>query len=184
MKWWSIKKQGVILTSQIPFLGMLVYDAVGNHLSMPPCSLRRGRRPTQCEEGGYDTYGSEENHFPSPHPHFTVHFYPSLPKPQFLQYVGQNYLNIFASFSIFSSLVISLYNSMMFSSKFSLALWTRDLSFAKVDVSSLKWNKIKCFFIWSNRGFGIVMYLIAKPLKYRDIKSEQADTRTVTRLHS
>ena len=36
----------------------------------------------------------------------------------------------------------------------------------------------------NNRGFGIVMYLIAEPLKYREIKSEQADTRTVTRLHS
>ena len=70
---------------QNPFLGMPISDAVGNHLSIPPCSLRRGRMPTQCEEGGYDTFGSEENRFPSPHPHFTVHFYPSLPKPQFLQ---------------------------------------------------------------------------------------------------
>ena len=130
-----------------------------------------------------------------PHPTSISLFISTLPSPNLsfcnsclslinCQYVGQNYLNIFASFSIFSSLVISLYNSMMFSSKFSLALWTRDLSFAKVDVSSLKWNKIKCFFIWSNHGFGIVMYLIAKPLKYRDIKSERADTRTVTRLHS
>ena len=57
---------------------------------------------------GNDTLGSEENNFPPPHPHFTIDFSPSLHKPQFLllssincQYVGQNYLNIFASFSIF-----------------------------------------------------------------------------------
>ena len=76
--------------------------------------------------------GSEENHFIPPHPHFTVDFFPpSLPKPQFLlqllslincQYVGQNYLNIIASFLIFSSLVISLSSLMMFSSKFSTSL--------------------------------------------------------------
>ena len=34
------------------------------------------------------------------------------------------------------------------------------------------------------RVFGIVIYLIAEPLKYREIKREQADTRTVTGLYS
>ena len=60
--------------------------------------------------------GSEENHFPPPHSHFTIDFFPpSLPKLQSLlqllsliycQYVGKNYLNIFALFSIFLRLAI------------------------------------------------------------------------------
>ena len=52
--------------------------------------------------------------------------------------ISQNYLNILASFSIFSNRVISLYSSMISSSRFSFALCTRDLSLTKEDVNSLK----------------------------------------------
>ena len=62
-------------------------------------------------------------------------YYPSLVK-------SLPHLNILASFSIFSSLVISLYSSMIFSSSVSFARCTSDLSFTNVDVNSLKlYNK-------------------------------------------
>ena len=56
---------------------------------------------------------------------------------------SQPYLKILASFSIFSSLVISLYSSIIFSSSVSFALCTSDFSFTKVEVNSLKQNASK-----------------------------------------
>ena len=119
MKWWSMKGQGVILTpslpnpllsfSQHPFLGVLVEEAVDNPLSLPPCSLQRERIPTQCEEGGNDTFGFRRKSFFPHHPHFTISFFPSLQLLSLIncRYVAQNYLNVIDLFLISSSLVIS-----------------------------------------------------------------------------
>ena len=91
MKGWSMKGQWVILTppssSSFHFRKIFSWECYSKKAWVIPCHIvpfsERGCQPNAKREVMIHL-GSQENHFPPPHPHFTVSFFLSLRKPQFL----------------------------------------------------------------------------------------------------